>query len=266
MLDSGRDLDRHDHALFAVAGPEGLDALAVATFGAARLRHERLVFISDDPRPERLAGLEGLDGLLDRGELVLAANQDLYRLGPPDPEALQATLVELVGQARADGYGLAVVADNTAFATGDEKLLTAWMAWEHAADRIGAAEPVMGVCAFDRHAVTRDRLTELSTLHPVVSTGGPQPPFRLYHDGDVAHLSGTVDAFATDRLRRVLATAPRTPVWTVDLSGLDFGDHRMLLALNEAPHCDRVVVRGVSPSLRRIWAVLEVADAKLTFA
>lgn len=261
------ELHLHDHVAWCGEGTAGLDAIARDVFSAAAGRGEQMLLVSDPPDPERLAGLDDADELLGRGALQVAGVEETYR-NIFDLVAQLAAFTELVDRALGAGYsGLCVVGDNSRFVANDsEGDFAAWLAWETAADRLQAVRPVTGVCYFDRQIVPPDRLKEVASIHPVLSSGLGTPMFQIFVDGDALRLVGEVDALSADSLHRTLASAA-TSGGVVDVSGVVFMDHRALLTLDRvARERGGLRIRGVRPFLRRVWDLLGVAEAGLEFA
>ena len=174
----------------------------------------------------------------------------------------------LVDEALADGYrGIRVLADNTTLVGDSDEDLTRWMRWEHVTDRFQSLRPVLGVCFFDTQRIPAERLAELAGAHPVTTAPAHTPPFRWFYDGDVAHLTGEVDSFSIDRLRRVLASAPAGGELNVDLARTRFVDHHALLALAELAGPQRSVrVHNAPPYLPTVRDILALPSEHLHIA
>lgn len=157
------------HSVWAFRGLAEFHARVGRFLAQGAARGERLLLVEDDPRPGQWPS-----ELLEREVLRLASVAEVYgsaRL--PDPTAQEAVFDQVLGEALADGYvGLRIAADNTSVATGGERL-AAWCRWEARADRFMAAEPVTGLCAFDRVRLDAGDLRLLVGLHEV--RVGPEP-------------------------------------------------------------------------------------------
>lgn len=243
-----------------------MDRLAVSAFSSAAKRGEQLHFVSDRPAPERLAGLDDLGELMDRGALQLVPVEGTYRT-LSDTAAQLAVFGQVLDRALAEGYtGICVVADYSQFAAGDDEAFGDWLTWEATAEAWEANHPVTGICYFDRKVVPSARLTDLVAIHPVVSTGFEKPNFQLFVDGDAVRVVGQVEGLSAEQLRRLLASSPNVPAVVLDLSGVEFIDHRSLLTLNQVANEGRVIrISGASPFIRRIWKLLDVATPRLGF-
>src|SRR5262249_24036087 len=71
-------LEPHDHVVWFGDGREDLYALARSALATGAERNEKLMFVARDPDPELLGALPDLDRLLERGQLELAATDDVY--------------------------------------------------------------------------------------------------------------------------------------------------------------------------------------------
>lgn len=259
-------LARHDHVAWCGDGPDALDRLAVAVFSGAAARGEQMVFVSKDPDPDRLAELDDRHGLIERGELHLVDVRDVYdKLF--EPPAQLAVMEGFLDRALAAGHtGVCVVADNSSMVAGSSEHFAAWLALEVEAERLRASWPLTGVCYFDRRAVVPGRLADLAVIHPVLSAGFDEPSFQLVVDGDVVHMVGEVDRFSVDQLHRLLSSSTTHNRVVLDLSGLDFIDHRALLTLNQlALEGHGLRVRAAKPLVRHIWQLLDLQAPALEF-
>jgi ABC-type transporter Mla MlaB component len=115
-------------------------------------------------------------------------------------------------------------------------------------------------------------LADVASVHPLVHA--PQEPssFALFAESDRLVLAGSVDAFSSARLARVLASAPTAEGdVVVDVSALEFIDVAACRVVGRwaselAERSVRVEVSGSSLLLRRMWQVLGLERlAPLTF-
>lgn len=253
-------LHRHDHVAWCGRGPDALDPLAAAFFAAGVERNERMLYITGSSEGG-LAGLESMQQLADAGSLEIVDVEAIYGsdLGF-DPDTQEATFEDVVAEALHDGYsGLRVAADNTTLVAGDVELFDKWLAWEHRADAFEAANPVTGICYFDRQRVDEARLADLAALHPLRSTSTPDPLFQVFVDGDSLRVVGTLDYTSADRFRRALAVLPPSGRLTLDFAGVDFVDHHGIVTLWEAGRGRRTLaIRHARPVVRTMLDVLEV--------
>jgi hypothetical protein len=255
----------HDHVAWCGDGPHALDRLAVSTFSAAVGRGELMMFVSDAPDPLQLVGLAHLDALVTNGALQLASIEDTYR-DFSDPTAQRRVFDVVVDAALADGYsGVCVVADNSSMAAGSDDDFAAWLGWEATADDLQATRPVTGVCYFDRQRVPPERMADLATMHPVLSADIAAPTFQLYVDGDTVRVSGAVDFFSVEQLRRILDDAPKLTDRILDLSDVEYVHHRALLSLNELATEGRTVRLKTQSIVRNMWSLLDMPSAALEF-
>jgi hypothetical protein len=195
-----------DHIGWVYTGRDQFADLACEFLSEGWAFGQKLLYIAEDPEPD---GPERLAATLPPGVLEVAAVTDIYGAsGVIDAPAQRATFAEALAAALADGFtGICVAADNTPLVT-DERRFRAWLGWELVADRFMAANPLTGLCAFDRERVEVDRLRHLATLHPLASSTSRQPQFRMFVDGETLRLEGILDSFAVQMLRRALEETP----------------------------------------------------------
>jgi hypothetical protein len=110
--------------------------------------------------------------------------------------------------------------------------------------------------------VPAERLADIASLHPVLSCNVEPPSFRLYFEGDVVRALGALDTFSAGQLTRVLRSAPALSSRQLDLSEVEFVDHRALLALHHiAAELGGIRLRGSSRTVLKVWELLGVGDA-----
>lgn len=268
VVEDAATLRVRDHVAWSGDGPEGLHRLAADVFGAGARTGERMMFVAEDPDPDLLAVTPDLRRLLADGVLEVASLDAVYgSSGAFDPDQQLATFTEALEAALADGFtGLRVVADNTPLVRGGDQDVATWLAWEQITDQFQATRPVLGVCYFDRQQLTPERLRDLASVHPVVSASAALPEFRVFRDDDALWISGGLDTFAVDRLRRVLSTTPRHPEIVVDVSQCDVINHHALLVFEEHANSGTSIrLRNASSAARRVWELLQVPGSRLQF-
>jgi chloramphenicol 3-O-phosphotransferase len=258
----------HEHDHVSWSGPRMRDftRLATAVFDAAR--DERLVFVGTDRDVDQLRNNAHLDRLFDFGTLTAQSLDEVYGdVANFDPAQQFEMFSGVVDDALRDGYrGVRVVADTTPMVTDDDDAFARWLTWEQMADRLIATRPLVGVCYFDDTHVDAGRLEVLAALHPVTH-GRDVPPFRFFMDDGVAVIIGEIDEETIATLRTALAARPRHgDDVVVDVGRARFIDHRTLhefarWASTSAP----VRVRGVHPTLRRLWDTLDFESDDLVF-
>ena len=258
VLEDRTPLRRHDHVAWVGSGTAALDELAADTLADGARAGERLMFIADDVSPSRLAALPRVHDLLADGALQLAEVTDVYGASFDfDPAAQLGVFTDALDTALADGFtGLRVVADNTSLVVGDDEEFARWLAWEQLTDRLQHDREIIGICFFDDSRIEPGRLEDLAATHPVISAA-VAPGFRLFSCGEALHVVGEIDAFDTERLARLLATAPHADRLVIDLGRCRFLDHQALHAF--ADHAERstsLVLRNVPPTTRRVWEIV----------
>ena len=265
VLDDPAVLHGHDHAEWCGLRANDFTRLAAAVFGAAD--NERLMLVGTSADLDEVRNNPRLDRLAANGALTVHTLDEVYGdVSTFDPVQQLQTFTAIVFEALGQGYrGLRVVADATPMISGTEDTFSRWLAWEHLADQLIDARPVVGVCYFDDAAVEPERLEALSALHPITHGRELAPPFRLFTDDGVLVVTGEIDDETISTLHLALAARPRTPGGLiVDLAHADFIDHRTLqafarLGTRSAP----VQVHGVHPTLRRLWQTLDLTTDTL---
>lgn len=265
-MSNGAESRLHDHVAWCGDGPGAFARVATEAFAGAAARGEKMILVTERPDPADLGELDDVDRLLRRGALELATVDATYA-NVADPAAQRALVESLITQSVDQGYtGLCIVADNSRMAETADEEFAAWLAWEATAERLATVMPAHGICFFDRRVVAPDRLLDLAAIHPLICDTFEPPPFQLCADGDVLWIAGEVDALCADQLRRLLSSALAGGEPLVDLSEVEFMDHRSLLTLNQVArtyhHCR---VRAAKPFIHRVWRLLDVADPALEF-
>jgi anti-anti-sigma regulatory factor len=231
--------------------------------GAAFLRDgarlgQRLLYVADAPLPGLVEDLEdvpvqvvSLAGLYDVGGRIVPERQ-LERFAAATRDAL------------ADGYaGLRVLAEITPLVR-DPARHADFVRWEHQADRwMSQGNPLSLLCAYDRRILGAGSVDDIFCVYPLVHTHGEEPPFRMFGDGGAAALGGEVDASGVPRLERVLTYVGGIEAGVIDISAVDFLDHRALIAL--ADHGRLVgglTLRGAPPVVRHVWDLVGWPDSE----
>jgi hypothetical protein len=220
----------HDHIGWVFAGPAEFAALARPFLAEGAERHEKLMYVAEDPGSAALASLDGLAGL--DGFQVRSIAEVYGASGIVDLARQRATFSAALADAFAQGYtGIRVAADNTSLVT-DDKRLKAWIEWEIAADRFIAENAVTGLCAFNRDKIDVNRLRHLATLHPLSSAASPVPQFRLFAGEGELCIEGEVDSFAVSQLWLALDVLPAKTAVRVDLSSARLRGGKAITALS----------------------------------
>jgi hypothetical protein len=209
------DMKPCDHIGWVHRGRDQFTALARAFLAEGSACGEKLLYVAEQPEPD---GPAGLASTLAPSVLQVATIDEVYgSSGIVDAMTQRDTFAKALAAARAEGFtGIRVAADNTALVT-DEAGFRAWLGWELAADQFMAANPVTGLCAFDRDRVAVDRLRHLATLHSLASASSPRPQFRMFVDHDYLRAEGIIDTLAVRTLRRALEQATRYLGLTLDM-------------------------------------------------
>ncbi|MDQ1695313.1 MAG: hypothetical protein QOJ03_666 [Frankiaceae bacterium] len=267
MQDVG-GLGTSDHVCWAYEDARDFSRPALRWLADGVALGQRLIYVSGRSR-ERMrrdvAPLPDVADLLKRGTLQLVCLEDVYDLSAPMvPEEQLATYAAATDHALADGYtGLRVLAEVTDLVA-DPARRPAHLRWEHLADEFMAAKPLAAMCAYRREALGDEVIGDLAAVHPLVHAAAASTPFRLYFEAGRMVLSGSVDAFSSDLLARLLAASHvQSREVVLDVGGLDFIDARGVATLADWGGRLRagkggLRLVGASPLLRRIWSVLRL--------
>lgn len=268
QIDNPEAVGPHDHVLWCGDGVDDLYSMAATALAAGARRREKLLFVGEDPEPGRLA-VDGLDRLLGSGQLEVLPIEEVYGTWSDFDAAAQLETFEgVLADALSSGYrGIRVVADNTPLVRGDEDGFRRWLAWEQLTDHFQATSEVTGICYFDTAALSPERRADLASVHPVRAAGAGEPRFTLTADQDVVSLAGTVDLWSAEQFGRILDTTPPEGMLVVDVSQVDFADHRAVLALNAVATAERpILIRGARPPMSELAQLLGVETPHLHFA
>jgi anti-anti-sigma factor len=200
---------------------------------------QRLLYIGERAEAQLRADLRErlpqCDELIDADALRVSSISGHYeRPSEIAPEEQLRRFIDATQQAIADGYrGLRLVADVGSLVTEPEDR-AARARTEHLAERFMAAgNPLAALCCYDARRVEPSALQEIACVHPLVRGRGASRSFRLFGDGAQLALGGEVDHFNAPVLERALCNVESG---SIDLSALEFIDHRGLLALARRHH------------------------------
>lgn len=165
------------HVGWAFSGVAEFEGRTTAFLAEGHARGERLVVVADDPRVDLWPRW-----LLDRGDLVVSSTAEVYgTVALVDAASTRATFESVLHEALDRGYsGIRVAADNTSRIVGPAALAS-WLAWEDEVERFIDANPVTGLCAFDRSRAEPDDLHAAMAAHRTTAPrgrfegGGPSP-------------------------------------------------------------------------------------------
>ncbi|HVC14668.1 MAG TPA: MEDS domain-containing protein [Acidimicrobiales bacterium] len=165
------------HAGWTFNGTRVFEERAASFLAAGLAAGERLIFVSDDPDPDRLPS-----ELVASGALLVLSTGEIY--GPDrivDSFVQRRTFERAAEDAVSMGYaGLRVTADNTSLIAGVRRL-DAWVGWETEAEALMQRKRVTGLCAFDVARADAAALRVVMALHTfgpddvVVEVGGGYP-------------------------------------------------------------------------------------------
>jgi anti-anti-sigma regulatory factor len=173
------------------------------------------------------------------------------------PTSAQSQIDRMTRAAVAEGYtGLWLLTDVSDLVRGPEGRRK-WIRSEHLIDRYALDNPLTALCGYDIDDLGEEIVAEAARMHPF--TRGAPSPFLLPAtdaDGGLA-LIGDVDMTSADDLYHALMLiGPEIPSHvTVDMSELEFIDHRSLLALDRAARSLGVTMTLVNAEPLTEWLV-----------
>lgn len=224
---------------------------------------------------DELLLLDGIEQAVDDGDIGFSSVWDFYRFsrqpGVVDPAASVDVRSAAAKDALAAGYtGFRAVVDATEVVRTVQQR-EAFARFEHLMDQEMSSHPVSGMCAYDVGELGRQAVAEMACLHPVTSEG--LASFRLYADRGVGlALAGEVDITGLDLLAtaldRVLPLSSVGPELVVDGRGLEFINHRGLLAMDRhaAANDRRMTLRSSSAVLVDVARLLPLAALRVELA
>ncbi|MDT0354020.1 MEDS domain-containing protein [Pseudonocardia charpentierae] len=254
---------RHHDELVAVARGYVAEGLA---------RHERVVgYLPEEHLPnmeEQLAGLEGLDECVERGQLQLHPTGALAGMDQPvDSGQGLSTLTAMIGESLDAGFtGLRMFGDMTV-RMADPARRAEFVHYEHEADRFCLDHAYTALCAYDRRVLGDAAVAEVACVHPMAHGG--LSPFQLSATGraDVA-LAGSVDAFSSvgllTALQRIGVPAFGVEA-SIDAAALEFIDHRALVTLDQhvARHRSSLVLQSAPSIVARLIELIPLRAVRL---
>ncbi len=186
-----------------------------------------------------------------------------------DPREQVRNYAAATEEALAAGFtGFRVAADATPLVRTPAQL-DAFARYEHLVDRYMTTRPLSAMCAYSRGELDDGASAQLACLHPWASADTTS--FRLHAPtgrGVSAVLDGELDMAAHELWPLALDRADLQPVdgsVVIDATGLEFVDHRGLLAL--AAVADRlgatVVLRTRLPEPARVLTLLNVTSVRV---
>lgn len=269
-IDSVRRLGVHDHLCWAYDDPADFRQATLEYLCEGLSIGQRILYVGSESAEQlrsHLAGIDGIDDLIDRGVAGVATIDDAYRrsaAGLTDQVAACAAATEA---ALAEGHtGLRVAAEGTALVrTASQR--EAFARYEHMVDRYTVDNPFSALCGYHAGELGPTALAEIACVHPLVR--GEVAPFRLFAAPHAAAaLAGEIDVTSVDLFRRTLGRTllgERGERLVVDAADLSFVDHRGLLALDEhaREHAIAVVLQGAGPATARVADVLELGTVQV---
>jgi hypothetical protein len=227
----------------------------------------RVAYIGpDDVEAARaaLADVGDLDPLLAGGAVRIMSVREVYGPGGPgDPERVVAACAAATEEALADGFrGLRVSADVTELVRTPEQQ-DAFARYEFLITRYVAGHPLSALCGYGLE-LGSETVTEFASLHTAEPSG--EVAFHIFGCADGAiGLAGQFDPVGVTALERVL-TRLRAGIDTgallVDLAGVEYLDHRLLLTLRACARANGVALslQSVPPFAARLMELLPASS------
>jgi hypothetical protein len=228
--------------------------------------------------PAQLRGeLDALAGqtLVDTSRVGVSTLEEFYGVGggsrPVDPQAAVAALIAGTENALAAGYtGFRMVLECTALVrTQQQRAMFARV--EYVIDHQISMLPASALCAYNLAELGAAAVAELACLHPYARPGSTL--FRLYaQPGAECALAGEIDLSCAELFATTLTRTIAQPVGgcgaglIVDCTGLDFIDHRGVLALAATAQLTGhpLVVRTAGHSnLARMAEILDTPELRV---
>lgn len=223
-----------DHLCWPFAGAEEYTDTVREYVTEGLERNERVVLVDVGATGTFAGALASIDpdgrhGDTGRLEVLTPPAEPRSAAGP-------APLVDAAATAVAEGFAGLRLLSNTTEQVRTEEARRDYTLHEHQFDRAVQHAPLTVVCGYDTTELFDDVVADLACLHAFTRSGSA--PFLLHalpHEGHVA-LAGEVDATCATELRHAVAACwPRAgDELVMDLSELEFIDHRGLLALDHA--------------------------------
>ncbi|MEU0534345.1 MEDS domain-containing protein [Amycolatopsis tolypomycina] len=213
---------------------------------------------------------ERCDEGLERGAVQVASVDATYTTGAVvDPAGQVELYAAATSEALAAGFtGLRVAADATSLVRTPAQV-DAFARYEHLVDHYMAAHPMSAMCGYDVAELGGDVVAQLACMHPTAHDGGA--PFHLHghaRDGSAAALGGELDLDSRElwpqALERAGLRAEGGEV-VLDAAGLDFADHRSLVALAgyAERHATTVVLRTRLATPARLVELLDLTGVRV---
>lgn len=213
---------------------------------------------------------ERCDQGLERGAVQVASVDAAYPSGTVvDPAGQVEHYAAATSEALAAGFtGLRVAADVTSLVRTPAQV-DAFARYEHLVDHYMAGHPMSAMCAYDAGELGDEVVAQLACMHPAAHAGGS--PFHLHGhtaDGSAAALDGELGPESRRLWPQALERAglrSEDGMTTIDATGLDFVDHRSLMALAgyAERHATTVVLRTRLSTPARIIELLELPGVRV---
>ncbi|MGW4063179.1 MEDS domain-containing protein [Amycolatopsis sp. NPDC004747] len=213
---------------------------------------------------------ERCDEGLARGAVQVASVEAAYATGAVvDPAGQVERYAAATSDALAAGFtGLRVAADATSLVRTPAQV-DAFARYEHLVDHYMAGHPMSAMCGYDVAELGGDVVAQLACMHPSAHEGGS--PFHLHghaRDDSAAALDGELDLESRGLWPLALERAglrSGTGTVAIDAVGLDFVDHRSMVALAgyAERHATTVVLRTKLATPARLVELLDLTGVRV---
>ncbi|MDX3192580.1 MEDS domain-containing protein [Streptomyces sp. MN03-5084-2B] len=262
-----------DHVCRGYRGPGAFVAHAQEFLAEGLAAGERVLYVAPGDEAAltgQLRADERCDEGLDRGAVHVASVDAAYPTGAVvDPASQVELYAAATSEALAAGFtGLRVAADATSLVRTPAQV-DAFARYEHLVDHYMAGHPMSAMCGYDVAELGGEVVAQLACMHPHAVEGGT--PFHLHghtRDGSAAALDGDLDLESRDlwplALERAGLREERGTI-AIDAAGLDFVDHRSLVALAgyAERHATTVVLRTKRSTPARLVELLDLPGVRV---
>ncbi|MFB9689027.1 MEDS domain-containing protein [Amycolatopsis plumensis] len=262
-----------DHVCRGYRGRGGFVAHAQEFLAEGLAAGERVLYVAPGDEAAltgQLRADERCDEGLERGAVQVASVDEAYPTGAVvDPAGQVELYAAATSEALAAGFtGLRVAADATSLVRTPAQV-DAFARYEHLVDHYMAGHPMSAMCGYDVAELGGGVVAQLACMHPTAHEGGA--PFHLHghaRGGSAAALEGDLDLESRELWPLALERAglrEEGGTIAIDAAGLDFVDHRSLVALAAYAerHATTVVLRTKLSTPARLVELLDLPGIRV---